>query len=372
MLILTGSKTPRLGRVLAAMVALAGGFVWSTSAHADEPSDYCRKVTARAEGEAALLFAPTLALQIIRYPNAAAAADPTGLQVGDGVQPRAAVSIGLVDIYKGFGVRDVARADCRRQQSAVALDTVVAQRAEIGRLPALERKLAFLRDHRGIVEGIVRNAEERFAAQTATMGEVQELRLRALQFDRAAISTEREIAIVKARGATAAAPATPVSEELKAYEKQSVELEQKVAHVRRITPWKLNVTAGVTGSPSVDAFGVAELSYNFGGLFQHGAEGRAVDARASELKNARYEMRQQFERMARELRAGAEQSRAEAMAIGAVIERMAKDRASIEGTDAPNKRAMIATLTLSMLDLEAEQTFLTTLADSQMAFEAAK
>jgi hypothetical protein len=361
--------TARFGRTLAVVATIAIGLASST-ARADEPSDYCRKVTAHAEGDAALLYAPTVHLQVIRYPNTVGSADPSGLQLGSGVQPRASVSFGLLDFYKGFGVRNVARMDCRRQQSAVALEEVVAQRGDVGRLPALENKLAFLREHRGAVEEIVRNAEERFTARTATLAEVQDLRLRALAFDRAAIETEREIQVLRAR---AVAPsAQPLADDLRTYEKRTVELEESIAHVRNLAPWKLAVTAGVTGSPNVDAFGVAELSYNFGGLFQHGAEHRAVLARADELKNARYEMRQQLERATRELRASAEQNRAEANAIGAVIARMTRDRASLESTEAPNKRTVIAGMTLGILDLEAEQAFLTTLADKQSAFGASK
>lgn len=370
MISLIGSRftAVRVARTVAALAAIAVTVAWSSSARAEEPTDYCQRVTARAEGDAALLFAPTVHAQIIRYPNAGMAADASGLQIGHGVQPRAAVSIGLIDVYRGFGVLAVARTDCGRQRSAAALEEVVAQRAEIGRLPALQRKLAFLREHRSAVEEIVRNGEERLAAQTATLAEVQELRLHALRFEREMIETERDIAILEARGASTATQ--PLAEELKTYEQRTVELEERVAHVRNLAPWKLSVSGGVTGSPAVDAFGVAELSYNIGGLFQLGSERRAVQARAGELKNARYEMRQQVERMTHELRQSAEQSRIEARAIEAVLARMTRDRAALEGTDAPNKRGVIAAMTLQMLDLEAEQTFLTALADKQTAFGA--
>src|SRR5690349_13993482 len=113
MIALIGSRsmTVRLRRAIAALGAIAVT-LGASSAAAEERGaptlDYCQKVTARADGDAALLFAPTVAVQVIRYPNAVGAADPTGLQVGQGVQPRAGVSIGLLDIYKGFGVLDVA------------------------------------------------------------------------------------------------------------------------------------------------------------------------------------------------------------------------------------------------------------------------
>jgi hypothetical protein len=355
----------QLTRTSRAHVCAAAVTLLVTAGTADaraEDSDYCQRVTARAESEAALLIAPTAHVQMIRFPNNGSA-DPSGFQLGHGLQPRAAVSIGFVDIYKGFGVLDVARAECSRQASASTLEEIIAQRADIGRLPALERKLAFLREQDGAVQEIVRNAELRFAAHTTTLPEVQELRIRALGFARRISDAELEISLIKARGLTM--PAEPLADVLRTYEERSVETEDRVAHIHNLEPWKFGVIGGVAANPTVDAYGIAELSYNFGGLFSVGAERRAVGARASELKNARYEMRYQVEVLVRELRASAEQSRRQAWAIEQELARMVLDRTSLAGTDAPNKHTVIATMTLQMIDLEAEQRFLTALAATQ-------
>jgi hypothetical protein len=367
-LLATRSAVVQARRTLS-LLAAAVSIVWAAPARAEGPSDYCQKVTARAESDAALLFAPTAHLQLFKFPIGSPA-DASGFQVGTGVQPRAAVSIGLVDIYKGFGVLDAARADCRRQQSASTLEEVVAQRADIGRLPALERKLAFLRDHVGAVEEIVRNAEERFAAHATTLSEVQDIRLHALSFERRIATTEHEIAVIQARGI--AMPVEPLSELLKTYESRAIELEGSVAHVQNLQPWKLGVSGGVAATPAADVFGVAELSYNFGGLFRLGAERRALTARGKELTNARYEMRQQIETIRRELRASAAQSRREASVVQTELARMMRDRASLDGTEAPNKHTLVATMTLQMIDLEAEERFLVALAEGQSAVGAAK
>ncbi len=351
-----------LRRLVTALAVCATPVVWSTAARAEGPSDYCQKVTASAEADAALLIAPTAHAQLIRYPNNGAA-DPSGFQLGHGLQPRAAVSVGFVDVYKAFGVLDVARAECSRHASASSLEEIVAQRGDIGRLRALELKLAFLREQSDAVQDLVRNAEERFVAHTTTLPEVQDLRIRALSFGRRSAETELEIAMIKGRGLTM--PAEPLSDLLRRYEEQSVRTEDRVAHVRNLEPWKFGVIGGVAANPTVDAYGIAELSYNFGGLFSVGATGRAVDARARELKNARYEMRHAVETLVRELRANAEQSRRLARAIEAELARMTRDRASLESADAPNKQTVIATMTLQMIDLEAEQRFLTALAAAQ-------
>ncbi len=352
-----------LRRVVAAVAVSMTATVWPVAvAHAEGPSDYCQKVTANAEADAALLIAPTAHVQLIRYPNNGAA-DPSGFQLGHGLQPRAALSVGFVDIYKAFGVLDVARAECSRHASASSLEEIVAQRGDIGRLPALERKLAFLREQSGAVQELVRNAEERFAAHTTTLPEVQDLRIHALSFTRHLAETELEISMIKARGLTM--PAESLSDVLRSYEVSSVETEERIAHVRNLEPWRFGVVGGVAANPTVDAYGIAELSYNFGGLFSVGATRRAVDARANELKNARYEMRHQIETVVRELRANADQSRRLAKAIEDELVRMMRERASVESADAPNKQTVIAAMTLQMIDLEAEQRFLATLAAAQ-------
>lgn len=356
-------------RILAALAAASVTVAWSGSARAEGPTDYCRKVTARAEGDAALLFAPTLHGQLIRFPTGSPA-DTTGLQIGTGVQPRASLSIGVLDIYRGVGVLETAKADCRRQASVSSLEEIIAQRVDIGRVPALERKLGFLRANEPAVKELVKNAEDRFAAHTSTLSEVQDIRLHALSFGRQIAEAERELAVAKARGL--AMPEGALVDILRGYEHHTVELEARVSHLRNLEPWKLGVSGGVAATPSAEVFGIIELSYNIGGLFSVGAQRRAVDARASELKNARYEMRQQIETIARELRANADQSRLQARAIESELTRMSRDRASLEGTEAPNKHTVIATMTLQMIDLEAEHTFLTALAEKQSSFGGGK
>jgi hypothetical protein len=177
-------------------------------------TDYCHKVTARAEADSALLFAPTATVQVVRYPQNAIA-DSVGVNVGQGFQPRATLGIGIVDIYKGFAVRDVAEKDCARQETTVALQEVVLQRDDGARKVALERKLAYLREQQPKVEAVIRAAEARFAAGTATLLEVHELRRRALDFVTKTADTERLLQTLKAR--EIAAPHEPVDALLTRY-----------------------------------------------------------------------------------------------------------------------------------------------------------
>ncbi|CAN5774734.1 hypothetical protein BH11MYX4_BH11MYX4_29420 [soil metagenome] len=354
-----------LGRGLAILTAV-GCLATAADASADEAStDYCRKVTATAQADAALLFAPTLSAQVIRFPQGGIA-DKTGLQTGSGVQPRASITVGLVDMVRGAGVLDVARADCRRQERAVTLEEVLAQRADIGKLPALEKKLELFRARRPEVQALVRNAEERFAAHTATLLEVHELRRQAADLDRKAWETERDIELLTRRGFVP--PAQPIAKLLEEYEARALEHEGAITHVRKIQPWQLNVTAGMTVQPTVDAFGVVELSYNVGGLFRNPAENRALEARKQEIHRARYEVRHQVETLLEELRIEARRSQEQLASFDEELARIARERASLDGLDAPNKSQVLAALTLEAIALEAERAYLAALSERQTSF----
>ncbi|MBX3203726.1 MAG: hypothetical protein KF764_01595 [Labilithrix sp.] len=337
----------------------------STTARAEETdSDYCRKVTARAEADSDLLFAPTLHAQVIRFP-ASGYADTKGLHVGSRLQPRAAMSIGFVDIYKGIGVRDLAKKDCLRQETTTKLQEMLSQRNVVGLDVAISKKLAYLRSKESEQQALVKHAEERLAAGSGTIIELNELRSRVLHIALRSADAERTLVAMRARGAVA--PTESIEQIVAEHEKRSGSYEEAAEHLRKITPWSFNLTGGVTARPDVDYFGFVELSYNTGGLFQRSAESRATAARASELKNARYEVRQQVEALRRELRAEAEVLRRQVTTIDEQLRRLADERATLEPTDAPNKSHLLAMLTLQVVDLEAERLFLNTLAERQSA-----
>jgi|GEM_PF-2998163 len=360
-----GARPGRRSRLYSLVLAgVLGTFFTARTANADDSStDYCKKTMARANADAALLFAPTAMAQVIRFPQSAFI-DPTAMQLGRDVQPRGAVSIGFVDIYKGVGVIEMGKKDCLRQDSLVRLQEVIVQRDDLVRRTAVERKLGYLRSREGDIEAVLKQVEDRFQAGAATLIQVREVRRKALELS--AKATEAEMALEGMRkpppgGASLESLDKMVTE----YEAHAVAYEKSVEHVRNLAPWKLGVTAGVIPAPEFDYFGVVELSYNFGGLFQLSAESRAVAARTAELKNARYELRAQVAEMKRQLAAQADVLRRRTALLQGEMDRVARERASIEATDAPAKAQMLAALTLESIDLEAERIFLNALADRQ-------
>lgn len=334
-------------------------------ASAEEPTtDYCRKVNAQAQGDAALLFAPTVTAQAIRFP-ASGIANSTGTQVGTGVQPRATLGIGLVDMYKGAGVLDVAHADCAREQSAVALRELIEQRADLGRLPALQKQLEYLQRRRPDVAAMVDRAEQRLAAKVGTLLEVSDLRRKALELDRKITQVEGEITLVSKRRPPAIT--SELHTLLDQYDQRAVEYENRVSHVRNLQPWTFNVTGGVVAQPVVDYFGVVELSYNFGGIVRNGAESRSLEARSHEIKNARYELHAQASLLLEELRDSVTQMQREIAVMDAHLARLARERDSLANVDAPNKDQVVSSLELETIALEADRTYLAVLVEQRSA-----
>jgi len=360
-----GSRTRK--HTLGAIAAACVSFGWLHSAHADDSSGYCAKVMARAQSDAARLFAPTIRGQVIRFP-VGTPADTSGLQVGRSLQPRAAVSVGVIDIYKGFRVLDVAEAECLRQASAAELSYLFSRREDLGRQLALEKKIAYLETQSGRVAALVKAAEDRFAAHTSTVSELQQVRAAALVVNQSLAAAQADLASVKARGAASASE--PIESLVRTHEHRSLELERRVSRLRGLDAWGIGLSGGVAATPTAEVFGVAEVSYNFGGLFSSRADRRAEAARAEELQHARYEMRQQFKTVVEELRANAEHSRSQAKLIQDELERIATLRASLEATDAPNRPAAEATLALRAIELESERTFFLALSEAQRALGA--
>jgi len=351
---------------LAVAVGLAG-LSASARAVAEEPTnDYCHKVVAQAQADAALLMGPSVIAQAVRYP-AGAIADSTGLQVGQGWQPRVAASIGLLDLYKGVGALDVGRADCHRELAFEELRDLLDQKEDIGRAPALEREVEVLHRRRPEVEALVAKAEERLAAHLSTVLEVSEIRRKALDLNRKTAQAEGDLAMLSHRHERA--PSRPILELLEAYDTKALAYDASVSHVRNLDPWRFNVQGGAVTTPTVDYFAVVELAYNFGGIARSAAESRSLEARAREIKNARYELHAQVVLLLDELRSSVAQMRSEIKALDDHATRTQTTLASLSDADAPNAPQVVAQLRIESIELEADRTYLAALVEQRTALE---
>src|SRR5688500_5444918 len=108
---------------LVTVAAFALTSLVATSASADD-SPYCQKVRARAAGDAALLYSPTVQAQAIRFPRSGAI--DTGLYIGSGVQVRGVLTWSPLDAYRGVHVEDAAERDCAQHEAQVSVTQVLA------------------------------------------------------------------------------------------------------------------------------------------------------------------------------------------------------------------------------------------------------
>jgi hypothetical protein len=338
--------------------------LFAANAQAEE-SPYCKKTQARASSEAATLFSPSLAVQGVKPPNNGDI-DGSGIFRSRDLQLRVALSLSPLDMYKGTLVLKAGEADCVRQTSEEALKEALAFGAEIGRVEALKKQAAQIRAARPRIDGAVKHAEERYAAQLATTFQVSEVKLKASQIERKAAEIDTQIARLEARGYRA--PVAPLPQLVASYEAGAMTMEKETSRLRNLAPWNVALRGGVIPGERVDAFGVIEISYNFGGLVRLGAESRYLEAREKELKTSRTELRTQIDVLMRELDASLEHENRELATVERQLESLIKQRALLDKLDAQDKPHLVDLMEIELVVLEAEREYLSTLVRERTSF----
>ena len=153
-----GARCARRSRGWPVAIALAAS-PWAAQSYADEgTSAHCRHVEAVAQSEAALLYAPRVEIQGVRFPQNGAV--DTSALVGDDFQLRAALAYSPLDAYRGTRVMQVAHAECAQHETERSVDDVLIAAANAGRGPALRRAADFLDGARDQWKAIERRATE--------------------------------------------------------------------------------------------------------------------------------------------------------------------------------------------------------------------
>ena len=146
-----------------------------------------------------------------------------------------------------------------------------------------------------------------------------------------------------------------------------MEFERQASHVRSLDPWSVQLSGGVIPQDDpVDYFGIVQIGYNFGGLWHSSYESRYLEARAEEVKGARYEVSEQLRRMRAEAKAAREQARRELAIAERTVSTLSSARLAVEKSEAPNAPHALAVLDLELIGAESERVFLSTL-DKELA-----
>lgn len=341
-----------------AFTACVGALLLATPARADEASPYCRKVRARAAGDAALLFSPTVQAQGIKFPNNGTT--DSGVTTGAGYQFRAAVTFSPLDFYKGFRVQSLSEADCEQHEQIVSAREILMQGADYGRLPALQKKVSFLDEKRSDIDATLAKVDERVGAHVASLRDAAEVRARVAVLLRSREQGQGDADRLRARGAdTFRAPLVTL---VAAAEQSAMKFEERASHLRTLDAWDVRVTGGVIPQDRpVDFFGVVQVGFNFGAFSRNAQETKYLAARSDELKKARYELREEVSKFKADLKSAAAQAKRELAIVDDQARLLAKDKATLEGTDSANTAQALALLSLDSILVESERVYLSTL-----------
>lgn len=337
----------------------------TTPAPSEETAATCAKVRARAAADAALLLAPTVRTEAIKLPPSIQRSnrlDPT--LGGAEYQGRAAVVLSPLHMYKGVKVLDAAEADCAQQAEATRARDVATDALESARLVALQKQATFLAAKRPSWEAIATKMQERFAARAVTLVDLEDVNAVTDRLTRQQIQLAGEVAKLQASGIVSArvevdALRTRVASTSRTF-------EEKASHLRSLDAWDLSVTAGlvppVFESNATAVYGIVSLSYNLGGPWHTGAEGRYLDARDREIRAARTAVLKQLDTMMAVARASRKQAEGELAILQRRREAVAKSRAAVEESESSGALRQLAVFDLELLSIESESVYLKELA----------
>jgi hypothetical protein len=340
-----------------------GALIWAAPGQPRaDGSAYCRKVRAQAGQQSALLSWPTVTLSGYRFPSGGAGLGPT---FGDNLQTRIGVSYSLTGALQASRLGDEAEIDCDLQDAWQALHDRIQEADGDASLPALRAQVAFLELRRDSWRGLLKRANEQLAAGVISALETEELRRSVATLERRLESLRGARERLEARSPAAPAPGIGALAEKVA--RRSTELAAERARVAAFDAFQVKLTAGAipdfTGS-GASWFGQIELSYNLGRIAQAREATRWVDARAEEVKQARYELPAQAAGSQRDLRARLGQAQRELRVVQEDLESIRSLRTALERSSATKADQVHSNLVVEELWVESDRIYLEALIEA--------
>jgi len=332
---------------------------------AAQSSPYCRKTMARAQGDAALLAWPRLMVEGIRYPTSGRV--DIGATVGDNFQGRVAMSISPLDMYRGGQVTSAAEADCAQHESSERLRDLFDVGLSPQTIEALEAQAAYLQSRRSEWGALLARAEDRLRAGLIMLTDLHDLR-------RFVDALERKLEAVKAQAEQLEAmlpegrpglTATPAGLDAlaKDYVERSVELDDKLGHLRSLDAWGFKVSAGAIPMPGqpVDWYGFVELGYALGGFGRNAHETDYLAARRAELRQASYELPARARELTRLIAAQIAGATRQLDVVAGQLRTIDRTRSMLETADVPQAEHTRSMLHAEGMLLESERVYFQTL-----------
>lgn len=346
------------------MGVLACGYMcmYASVSRADDNTDYCNKVHARAASDAALMFFPSVQAQFIKFPGTSASMDllTTGTTTPNGYQVRALMTWSPLDVYKGLSTQAVGEADCQQHRAMVDAMNVITSIADVGKLPALRKQVDYLRTNQTRWRSIVEATEQRLKANIITLDDSMRVREKALLLDRKLTEMQGQADTIAAKNLpeTSKDIASLASSVVYA----SMTFEQKSNRVRSLDAWTTGVSFGlvppVNGVSETEWLGVISVGFNFGAFSHNHEDDNYLEARKSELRNARYEMEDELRKFKDQIAATLSATIAETNVIELEKQRLTVIRNTVQKTEAAATPALLNAIDLEMMDLESDSIFL--------------
>src|SRR5207237_6229469 len=189
------------------------------------------------------------------------------------------VNYSLGHLYRGLTVRKRGDAECRRETARAGLEAALYAGMDYGKGPALAAREEVLKAAMPDGEKLLDDLREEVRKQSATVEELEAARLRVDSLR--AFLTQTVLERERLPPAVAQPSAQPaLGQLLQEFRAADDQVEQIAGRLRSATAWDVNVRGAYdrvydtrqTTSPPL--FGMVEVTYNLGGLFQSGANTR--------------------------------------------------------------------------------------------------
>lgn len=343
------------------------GILTNASSASAQSSDYCIKVRARAAGRAALLIAPDLFSDLLRYPESF----ETGPSSMDTLQLRVGVSFSPLDAYKGTRLDEIGEADCRAHEAKLRVERALDSSSDAYRLPALRAKLEYLEERRAAWHDLLSRAEQRLSARVITTLEFAAISRQLDELEHKLLQVRGETDRIRAQVGDDDAEPEALSRYAAEYIATAYELERRESSQRSLDAWEFSLSGGFVpiASTGPDWFGWIQLRYKLGGLFADGHEADYLRARTDELRHARYEVPARAEEQKHKFAVQREQAQKELALIDRQLEFVVKTKASLETVDVPLTAHAIDALAVEQIAAEAEQRLLRVLIETLTRIE---
>jgi hypothetical protein len=138
--------------------------------------------------------------------------------------------------------------------------------------------------------------------------------------------------------------------------------EREASHVRALAPWDVSLSGGVIPQQRpVDYFGMVQVSFNVGAFMRSANESAYLEARADEVKNARYELVDQLRRFRERTKSVSAQATRELAILEKEAASMTSARELLERADTPQQPQALAIVNLESILAESDRVYLSAL-----------